>query len=267
MTDLTVNSPLFVNIRVLPLRLEDFEFLALQNLQPEYYFSGDAVDEYSGEKLDQLTASLEKWKFSPIFHSPFFNLNPGAQDAKIRAVSEERILWALQTAKHLGADQVVVHPGYGPWVPKRSFPHWLERARGSLAKIVAQAADLQIKIAFENIYDPGPEDLAALIALFPPETVGVCFDVGHFNLFSEYSMKTWLDTLGERILEVHLHDNLGTEDDHIAIGDGTVKFGTLLSWLPKHRRQVRLTLEMEQRTHVIKSVARLREWLSPSSSD
>lgn len=259
--------PLYVNIRVLPFRAEDFEFIAVQHLQPEFYFSAEAAETFAGDKLESLITQLNPWKFSPLFHSPFYDLNPGAHDPKIRAISENRIIQSLETAKKLGATQVVVHPGYGPWVLKRSFPNWLERARESLAKIVAKAVDLQIRIAFENIYDPVPDDLAALISLFPAETVGVCFDIGHFNLFSETAMKTWLDTLGDRIIEVHLHDNLGSEDDHIAIGDGTVKFGTLLAWLPKHRQRVRLTLEMEQRTHVIKSVTRLREWLNNSPQE
>jgi len=255
-----VQSPLYVNIRIKNLRDEDLDFLALQKLQPEVYFSGEDIDEISGEKLEKISGDLEKRKFQPAFHAPFYDLNPGAHDPKIREVTQERLLWAVKAAKQIGAKQMVVHPCHGPWVLEKHFETWLERAKSTLSTVVAKALENGLKIAFENIYDTIPEDLLTLINLFPKDQVGVCFDLGHFNLFSEASIKHWFEVLGPRILEVHLHDNLGTRDDHIAVGDGTVKFSGLVSWLKLQEVKPMLTLEMEQKTHVIKSVNRVREW-------
>ena len=252
--------PLYVNIRIKNLRAEDLEFLAHQNLHPEIYFSAEDIDESSGEKLEKISQDLEKHKFHPAFHAPFYDLNPGAHDPKIREVSLERLLWAIRAAKQIGAKQIVVHPGHGPWVLEKHFETWLERAKSILSTIVAKAGENGLKVAFENIYDTTPDDLLTLVNLFPKDQVGVCFDLGHFNLFSEASIKHWLDVLGPRLIEVHLHDNLGMKDDHIAVGDGTVKFSGLIAWLKLQEVKPMLTLEMEQKTHVIKSVNRIREW-------
>ncbi|MBF0500942.1 MAG: sugar phosphate isomerase/epimerase [Candidatus Riflebacteria bacterium] len=251
-----------VNINVKTLLPEDLSFLSLQGSHPELYFAGDVIDELSKDKLGNLIKDVTEAKFSPTIHAPFYDLNAGAQDPRIRAITLERFLWAIDTAARLKAAQIVIHPGYGPWILTKRFDIWLGRAKENLNKIVAKASELGIRIAFENIYDTHPRDLAALIEQFPKETVGVCFDIGHFNLFSETSMKTWLDTLGPRIFEVHLHDNSGDDDDHIALGDGIIKFGPLLDWFSKPGNRPYLTLEMEQRTHVIKSIHRVNDWMA-----
>jgi len=239
---------------------DDFDFLAVQGLQPELYFSGADIDSISSEKIKDLEKEIADRSFKPILHAPFFDLNPGAFDPKVRILTADRILWALDTAKQFGASQVVIHPGYGQWIFSKNFSSWFARAKETLEKILVRAKSNNVKIAVENIYDIGPEDISALISEFPKDQIGFCFDVGHFNLFSQNSTKLWLDVLGERLFEIHLHDNLGGEDDHIAVGDGTIKFGSLVAWLKCRETMPVITLEMEQKTHVIKSVSRVKEW-------
>ena len=59
----------------------------------------------------------------------------------------------------------------------------------------------------------------------------LCFDAGHFNLFSKITLSELLDKTGRYIYELHLHDNDGTSDDHYAIGDGNIDFEAILSRL------------------------------------
>ena len=254
-----------VNIAVKDLKSEDLSFLAHQNLHPELYFAGDVIDALSADKLDALIKEVANGAFSPSLHGPFYDLNLGALDPKIREISIERVLWSLETARRFKATQVVVHPGYTTPILARSFPLWLERAREGLKRITAKGEELGVRIAFENTYDQNPSALLNLLHGLPTAFAGVCFDIGHFNLHSQTTLREWLDTLNSRIFEVHLHDNLGADDDHIAIGDGTVKFQPLFTWLLKQEKLPLLTLEMEQKTHVIKSIPRVREWLGLSN--
>ncbi|RCK73551.1 MAG: hypothetical protein OZSIB_2569 [Candidatus Ozemobacter sibiricus] len=254
---------LFVNISTAHMTAEDLDFLRVQHLHPELYFSAADMDALTPAQLGKLHQEMQAREFRPICHAPFYDLNLGAHDPKVRALAQERVFWALDTARQFGAPQVVIHPGYGPWVLVRAFPNWLKRAHPHLAAIVARAKELGVRVAFENIYDPDPHDLVEILKAFPEPHVGICFDTGHFNLFSQVSMKTWLEAFGDRLFECHLHDNLGSEDDHIAVGDGCLKFGPLVQWLKAQPALPRLTLEMEQKTHVIKSVRRVREWFAP----
>ncbi|MBF0546983.1 MAG: sugar phosphate isomerase/epimerase [Candidatus Riflebacteria bacterium] len=249
-----------VNIPIRHLRPEDFDLLCGSNLQPEIYFASDLIDEISSEKYCDLINKFTEKNFVPSLHAPFFDLNIGAFDPKVRAITLERILWSFKAAKDFKATHVVIHPGYGPWALTKKFDEWLDRTAPLLKKIVQSANELGLKICFENIYDSTPDDLKKMISEFPEETVGICFDTGHFNLFSQTSMQYWFDTLGSRIFEVHLHDNGGEDDDHIAIGDGCVKYSPLIKWYQKNPTPPILTIEMVLKTHIIKSIPKIREW-------
>lgn len=255
---------IYVNLSYRHMKAEELDFLAVQGLQPELYFSGEDIDSAAPDAFATLQGDIESRKFRPIWHAPFFDLNLGAHDPKIRSVSLERLVWSIDTAKRFGADQIVVHPGFGPYVLGKNFAHWFDRARPALDTVISHAEKAGLRIAFENIYDACPDDLAALIEPYPEKVAGVCFDTGHFNLFSQTAMKMWLERFGNRLFECHLHDNLGSEDDHIAVEDGTVKYGPLVSWLNAREpaTRPRLTLEMEQKTHVIKSVTRVKNWFA-----
>jgi sugar phosphate isomerase/epimerase len=251
-----------VNLDHANMQAPSWDFLACQKLHPELYFSGEVIDRLEPGFLTNLRQTMQEQAFSPVVHAPFYDLTFGARDPQVRRLAADRLRWAIEAAATLGAAQVTVHPGLGPWVLASGFEGWLERARPSLTELVALAGGKNVRLAFENIYDTHPDELAAILEAFPQTHVGVCFDIGHFNLFSQASLKVWLDTLGARLFECHLHDNFGNVDDHIAIGDGTVKFGGLLAWVRSREHPPVLTLEMAEKTHVIKSVNRLRQWLA-----
>jgi sugar phosphate isomerase/epimerase len=46
--------------------------------------------------------------------------------------------------------------------------------------------------------------------------------------FSLEDLSVWLQSLGKHIEQLHLHDNLGTQDDHLALGEGQIDFRLLL---------------------------------------
>lgn len=257
-----MSKKLYVNLNAENMTEVGFSFLACQSLHPELYFSGADIDQTNEQMLSAIESLLQQFALQPIMHAPFFGLDPGARDPRIQALFQERLTWAISCAQRLGATQLVLHPGYGPWVPVRSFESWLKRAQPVLASVVAQAKEANLRLALENIYDADPNDLAMLLQIFPDDHIGICLDMGHFNLFSESGLRNWLEAFGTRLFEVHLHDNFGIEDDHIAVGDGTTKYGQLLVWLNSGTVEPLLTLEMPEKTHVIKSAKRVRSWFT-----
>ncbi|GAB4281000.1 MAG: hypothetical protein Kow0029_25900 [Candidatus Rifleibacteriota bacterium] len=172
-------------------------------------------------------------------------------------------MWALEAASELQAGIVVVHPGYGPWILGHKFDEWLARAEKYLIMLVEHAASLDLKIAFENIYDSGPFDLAKLLSVINHQNAGICLDIGHFNVFCRnHKLSEWCELLGKKIFELHLHDNDGTADQHIAPGDGKIDYLPLIEWYKSLTADSRpiLTLELPHRTHVIKAARILKEW-------
>jgi sugar phosphate isomerase/epimerase len=91
------------------------------------------------------------------------------------------------------------------------------------------------------------------------ENFGLCFDTGHFNLFSKVSLLKWLKMIKPFIVELHLHDNLRHSDRHLAIGDGDFDFSTLFSELKG--KDCVYTLEAHSIKDAKKSMDRLRFFL------
>ena len=83
----------------------------------------------------------------------------------------------------------------------------------------------------ENIFEEAPETLRMLVKEINSPNLGVCFDTGHFNLFSKVPLEKWFEEIGDNIIEVHLHDNTGSNDDHLGIGDGNIDFDLFFSLL------------------------------------
>jgi sugar phosphate isomerase/epimerase len=97
----------------------------------------------------------------------------------------------------------------------------------------------------------------------PSEHFGLCFDTGHFNLFSTISLAEWLDQVRPHIFEIHLHDNTGKADDHLAIGDGNFDFAALFAGLcgitPVY------TIEAHSKEDVLRSIGQLNKYCLPLS--
>jgi sugar phosphate isomerase/epimerase len=73
------------------------------------------------------------------------------------------------------------------------------------------------------------------------------------NAFSDTTMQHWLKDLGTFVKEVHLHDNDGTRDDHLAIGAGNIDFEPLFEYMEVNRLRPIFTLEPHKKEWVWKT--------------
>jgi sugar phosphate isomerase/epimerase len=154
---------------------------------------------------------------------------------------------------------IVFHSGYEKWKYALKFDVWLEKSLMTWKPLIKRATDNGLKIAIENIFEDEPTNLRLLMEAAGSENFGICFDTGHFNLFSKVPLDEWLGQLKYHIIELHLHDNNKTFDDHIAIGDGNFNFNTLFATLKD--RDLVYTIEGHTPEDVLKSLQRLNDYL------
>ena len=83
----------------------------------------------------------------------------------------------------------------------------------------------------ENVYEEDPEDIRVILDRLSNPNVGFCLDCGHLSAFGNAEPKAWLASLGPYIEQLHLHDNHGDTDEHLAMGLGTFDFELLFSYL------------------------------------
>lgn len=174
-------------------------------------------------------------------HLPFFDLQPGSADARIRAASCDRLRSALDIAALYAPRRMVGHAAYNRFLYIRSFADWAERAADTWATVLAAWPD-HAPLCLENTFETDPATLADAVAILrqrmAPQAaarIGACFDVGHWYSFAEGkargNLDAWLDALAPSLLHLHLHDNDGTFDQHLGPGQGEIPFDALLAGL------------------------------------
>ena len=60
---------------------------------------------------------------------------------------------------------------------------------------------------------------------------GFCLDVGHLLAFAKSSWQQWLPAMLPWLGQLHLHDNAGGWDEHLAPGRGNFDFTGLVAFL------------------------------------
>jgi sugar phosphate isomerase/epimerase len=233
-------------------------FIQENRINIEVYFSSGSLDVIRGSDISRLRERLEYGTAFTI-HAPFMDLSPGAVDSKVRTATIERFSQVFDIAGILNPRTIVFHSGYEKWKYALKTDLWLEKSVTTWKPFVSRAADMGLRVAIENIFEDDPVSLRLLMEEIGSEYFGVCFDTGHFNLFSKVPLDEWLRQMKPYIVELHLHDNNKKCDDHAAIGEGTFDFATLFSIL--RDQELVYTVEAHSPEDVLKSIEMLKAYL------
>lgn len=228
-------------------------------LNLEVFLSGADMDSSGIKKTASVINGL---RYGPeiTLHAPFMDLSPGAVDARVRAVTIKRFADTLEIAGAVGAKAAVFHSGYEKWKYGLNVDIWLRQSLNTWSFFRGAASASGVKIAIENIFEDEPSSLRMLMEEIGGGPFGICFDTGHFNLFSKAPLDEWLGSLGQYIVELHIHDNDGTSDAHLPPGDGTFDFRRLFSSLKG--KDLIYTIETHTPEGVLRGMERLKEYLS-----
>ncbi|HYQ48156.1 MAG TPA: sugar phosphate isomerase/epimerase family protein [Thermodesulfovibrionales bacterium] len=233
-----------------------------RSLNLEIYFSGDVLDALTPADVKRAKNELN-YKPSLSFHAPFMDLSPGAVDSLVRDATLRRISHILDIAEILKPKVIVFHSGYEKWRYALKADWWLEKSLLTWRPVQKRAAEMNVKIAIENIFEDEPSSLKMLMDGVSAANFGICFDTGHFNLFSRVRLEDWMEALNPHILEIHLHDNDKTSDQHLPVGDGTFDFGKFFYLL--NNRNCIHTIEAHSPEKVLRSFENIRRFTRSSA--
>lgn len=219
------------------------ERLIEERIQPEIGFTGPDLDRLDIARLAVTGKRLADAGLKLTVHAPYNDLNPGSLEPLVVQVTAERLRQTIECAHQIGAQLVVVHPGYDPWRYGFHGELWLERALEFWPPFLKQAGDLHLPIALENVFDRHPRPLLDLLSDLSAPGFGFCLDVGHYQLFGATSLQNWLEQMSPFLMHLHLHDNNGERDDHLPVGQGLFNFSKLFSQLNSLESTPSMTLE------------------------
>lgn len=238
---------------------DHIQFILERRLNLEIYFSAAALDSLGEDSIRTLGNTLD---YGPAlsFHAPFMDLCPGAIDTRIRAVTLERFNRTLDIAEILRPKCIVFHSGYEKWKYALQVDLWLRKSLETWQPLTARARKIGTRIAVENIFEDEPSSLKLLMEAMNSDNFGICFDAGHCNLFTKAPMAEWLEALTPHIIELHIHDNDKSADQHLPIGDGNIDFEALFAAV--RGRDCVYTIEAHNPGDVLRSIEKLRTYIS-----
>lgn len=164
-----------------------------------------------------------------ICHLPFIG-GGGKKDEEFYRIFDIKMHNAIDAAVILGAKNAVMHPT-SPTVPLKSFnrAEAFDAVMAHLAPYVEHANKVGLNVVVENMrvipamrlshrYCQDPDELCDVADALG---IGVCWDFGHANI-SGLKQSESLEYVGKRLKVIHVNDNSGIDDDHVAPFMGNV---------------------------------------------
>lgn len=183
----------------------------------------------------RLAMLMDSYDMSFSIHAPFCDINIASLNERIRESSVMEIINMVEYAVNMNIRTITFHPGlYSMAVPDME-ERSIMSAKRSIRMLDRISEEYGVNMALENMpsmpfmLGHTAQEMSELI-----EGTGmpICFDIGHANTVGQ--IDEIIDALGDRIINVHVHDNDGTADKHMTVGDGNIDFAAVLGKLRRY---------------------------------
>lgn len=219
----------------------------------------ELLHDYPSREMDVDT--IESFNLKYTIHSPIIDMNISSLNPSIRVASIEEVKYSFEMANLLDVDTVVVHPGKVPFLGQGLEDRIMELNKASMIELAETADELGVTAVFENMPDiPGFTftKLEELTEFLEEYNMAMCLDIGHANT-NNYGADEMYSPL---IKHIHVHDNLGDDDTHLAIGEGNVDFNTLISSFETNNYDGIYMIEVNKEEDILKSFDYLKNFKS-----
>jgi sugar phosphate isomerase/epimerase len=183
---------------------------------------------YGEVKPAELERTLSEYDITISYHAPHREFNIASVNEKVRMSCVSQIIEMGEYLQEAGSGWVNIHTGHVPGVYHETVIRKAQENRTrSLDEIAAAYETLDTGLYVENDslekniikFGMQPEQVRDILNRYPG--FGATFDIGHAH-HSDIPPVRFTELLGNRINAVHLHDNNGAFDEHLALGKGSL---------------------------------------------
>ena len=174
------------------------------------------------EKCERIACMYDEQDMPDLLtsHGDFFDVLVFSADEKIAEISEMRVKESMEIAKRVHASAVIFHTNYEPFLTAQLY---LDNWR------------IKTEMFFRNICEEYPE-----INVYMENIV--CLDYAHAYI-SKTAISEWVKTLAPYIRHVHINDNDGENDLHLAVGEGVIDWKKFLKLKKEYFPDVTVLIE------------------------
>lgn len=196
---------------------------------------------WSKERLTQLQQKGVEYGISWSIHAPISGCNLAAEAGAVREQTLDTMKRCLEIARFLHSTHVVMHAGE---IADR-LDH-TERARGgenftrAVQLLLPEVSHGSTVLTLENV-PPYPKlfgwdvgDLLEVCKAVDSRQLGLTYDVGHAHLIRHGYALEALEQALPYLSALHISDNRGEADEHLAVGEGTIPFAKIWPLLARN---------------------------------
>ena len=194
-------------------------------------------------------------------HAPICDINIASICDPVRKASMKETLDTIKAANKLGIDRATIHPGLSSMSVHDIEYRYLVHAKESMKELDKAQSEYGVSLAIENMPDMYfflGRTASELKEIVDGTDLGICFDIGHANTAGQ--IDAMIDTFGDRITNIHIHDNCGKKDEHLTIGKGSIDFSAIMPRLRFYNRNY--VIESKTYESAAESQSVLGPWLS-----
>jgi len=198
------------------------------------YFSGWEITAEGTLRLPDIEKELSEYLASHELlvqvHAPLSDVNLAAASPLVRDAVIKELVMAGESASNLDVEVMTLHPGFRTPLYRRS-EQVRERTVETLKILEKEALERGIRLALENMpltFITVGREPWELEEMTEGLEIGWCFDVGHANTTG--TMDAFLEKK-HRFANIHIHDNMGKDDEHLPLGQGNIDWKRVFSAL------------------------------------
>jgi sugar phosphate isomerase/epimerase len=225
---------------------------------------------FDGARVRRVRRLIEQSGIRCGLHSASF-VNTAEIMPTVRKAAEAHLREYVDLSAALGCEYLVVHCGF-------HFSVYLDRVRAALYETMARSVEYgerrRVPLVIENMNRlPGDsefqylgvtiEELQDLFRRIRSPYLGLALDVAHGELLPGGTLP-FLRAFRDRLHSVQLSDNRGRIDEHLALGDGTIRFSRVLAALARMGFAGPLIIELFEVPKKLRSRTRLLQLLGLS---
>jgi len=196
------------------------------------------INTFTSRRIAVILEKISETGISLSLHPPF-NLDLCTRSFITRRSLTSYLEKCIVLASRLKAEHLTLHLGSfhrsALWSDPREQA--LDRLCFFLKKLLNACDRTGICLALENVVPLRPEagfaflgdnikDFLYIYSKLDSPHLKFCLDCGHAN--TNEGPLEYVDKLGEKITCVHFHDNRGTHDEHLEVGQGTIPWKELM---------------------------------------
>ncbi|MEE8571415.1 MAG: sugar phosphate isomerase/epimerase family protein [Candidatus Bathyarchaeia archaeon] len=192
------------------------------------------------ERASEVADTLKALDMTAVsLHAPFSGLNISSANEDVRMVSVASAMRSVEFCREMACPQLVIHLSASPGVKNKTV---LDETRKftveTLDEITDYASKNGVEILLENmIIHPNHlrigskvQELLDLVSRFQGRRVEICIDTGH-SLLNKQNPSEDIRQAGKHLKSLHINDNDGIKDSHLAPGRGLIDWPAVYSAL------------------------------------